>query len=56
MTLTQLKNKTLLLLGFTLVNNYGHTVYLEDFKQVRSNKNRRRKYSMDDKSWKILWH
>lgn len=53
MTLTQIKNKLLLRLGFTLVNIQGNTVKLVKGKQVRSN-GRRREYSMDDKYWRIL--
>jgi hypothetical protein len=49
-----LKNKTLLWLGFTLVNKHGHTVYYNhEGEQVKSNPRRKKYYSMDDNSWKI---
>lgn len=48
------KNRMLLVLGFILQNRHNHTVHLENGKQIRSNKNRKKKYSMDDKSWKVV--
>ena len=53
MTLIQFRNKTLLWLGFTLVNAYGHTVHLENGKQIWSNPRRIKPYSLDDPSWSI---
>lgn len=53
-----LLNKTLLLLGFTLINRKGTkivTVKVRGGIQIKSNRNRTLDYSMDDDGWKILW-
>lgn len=53
----QLKNYVLLLLGYVLVNQHHHTVYLRGLQQIRSNYNRRYlPYSLDDRSWQVLCH
>ena len=55
-----LKNRLLLLLGFTLCNNRsGKRVYVKlvGFKQVTTNPNRKNKpYSLDDEGWVALWN
>ena len=52
-----LKNRLLLLLGFTLCNNRGSKkvyVKLEGFKQIVTNHKRKNKpYSLDDEGWKV---
>ena len=53
MTLIQFRNKALLWLGFTLVSAHGHTVHLENGKQVWSNPRRTKPYPLDDPSWSI---
>ena len=55
--LIQLKNKILLKLGFTLINRRGlhiTTVKLRDGVQIKSNRRRKKDYSLDDKGWEIV--
>lgn len=51
--LRQIKNHTLLLLGFTLENAHGYHVKLNEIGQIWDNNNRTIPYSLDDKDWKI---
>ena len=51
-------NKTLLLLGFTLINRKGTKIVTVKFRggrQIKSNRNRRFDYRMDDDGWRVLW-
>jgi hypothetical protein len=49
----KVKNSFLLKIGAVLVNKHGYKVWLEDGKQKWDNPNRKRKYSLDDNSWRI---
>jgi len=55
-TLTMIKNQILVHLGFVLINKHGYMVMQYAGEQLRTNMNRRRYYSLDDKGWCILEH
>lgn len=48
------KNSYLLWRGYTLINNHGYYVYLDEKgNQVWNNPRRKAPYSLDDKSWRV---